>query len=284
MLRSMMYVATPSGCSLRRIASASMPIPIRSSERNISRAWCLVKGIKQCFYSSQPAAVRLWSLVQFCLWWRCGTAAPGCVGFKKHRRGRLCHTDIGQTAPRPAYGVERIQFIKSFALQECDPLNHMAADNLCFAASRERLRPRELNLPLTRCPDQPRLLEKLRGWRSRQDFTFVGVAEEQAQAFQVLLVERVIHVLSQVVADQFFRQVQPGGPRRNNFRNMLEAVVARPLKESRDLDLRRRPGQRVPSHRPESEHKRVACPAPPLLGQIVNEITFRPGLERRIAD
>ncbi len=31
-------------------------------------------------------------VVQFGLWWPCGTAAPGCVGFKKHRRGRLCHT------------------------------------------------------------------------------------------------------------------------------------------------------------------------------------------------
>src|SRR5260370_232041 len=40
-------------------------------------------------------------VVQFGLWWPCGTAAPGCVGFKKHRRGRLCHTDICQTAPLP---------------------------------------------------------------------------------------------------------------------------------------------------------------------------------------
>src|SRR5215831_11515450 len=42
MLRSMMYVTTPSGCSLRRTASASMPIPIRSSDRNISNACCLL--------------------------------------------------------------------------------------------------------------------------------------------------------------------------------------------------------------------------------------------------
>src|SRR5579872_3120353 len=39
----MMYVATPSGWSLRRTASASMPMPMRSSERNKSRACCLVK-------------------------------------------------------------------------------------------------------------------------------------------------------------------------------------------------------------------------------------------------
>ena len=33
------------GCSLRRTASASMPMPIRSSERNKSRACCLVRDI-----------------------------------------------------------------------------------------------------------------------------------------------------------------------------------------------------------------------------------------------
>src|SRR5215475_13007124 len=41
----MMYVTTPSGCKRRRTASASMPIPIRSSERNISSACCLVRDI-----------------------------------------------------------------------------------------------------------------------------------------------------------------------------------------------------------------------------------------------
>src|SRR6184192_2819943 len=38
----MMYVTTPSGWHWRRTASASMPMPMRSSERNISRASCLV--------------------------------------------------------------------------------------------------------------------------------------------------------------------------------------------------------------------------------------------------
>src|SRR6267154_4555304 len=45
MLRSMMYVATPSGCSLRRSESASMPRPIRSSERKRSSACCLVRDM-----------------------------------------------------------------------------------------------------------------------------------------------------------------------------------------------------------------------------------------------
>src|ERR1035437_6310254 len=38
MLRSMMYETMPSGCHLRRMESASMPMPIRSSERNKSSA------------------------------------------------------------------------------------------------------------------------------------------------------------------------------------------------------------------------------------------------------
>src|SRR5208282_5962109 len=42
----MMYVTVPSGCSLRRTASASMPMPIRSSELNISSACCLVRDIR----------------------------------------------------------------------------------------------------------------------------------------------------------------------------------------------------------------------------------------------
>src|SRR6267154_991 len=45
MLRSMIYVATPSGWSLRRSESASMPSPMRSSERNRSRACCLVRDM-----------------------------------------------------------------------------------------------------------------------------------------------------------------------------------------------------------------------------------------------
>src|ERR1700693_4607936 len=45
MLRSIMYVTTPSGCSLRRCVSASMPSPIKSSERNRSSACCLVRDM-----------------------------------------------------------------------------------------------------------------------------------------------------------------------------------------------------------------------------------------------
>src|SRR5580658_2880070 len=41
----MMYVTVPSGCSLRRTASASIPMPIRSSELNISSACCLLRDI-----------------------------------------------------------------------------------------------------------------------------------------------------------------------------------------------------------------------------------------------
>src|SRR5579883_984368 len=43
MLRSMMEATTPSGCSRRRTASASMPMPIRSSDRNRSRACAFVR-------------------------------------------------------------------------------------------------------------------------------------------------------------------------------------------------------------------------------------------------
>src|SRR5713101_4125130 len=43
MLRSMMYVTTPSGCSLRRAELASMPMPMRSSDWNMSSACCLVR-------------------------------------------------------------------------------------------------------------------------------------------------------------------------------------------------------------------------------------------------
>src|SRR5256885_2307810 len=42
----MMYVTVPSGCNRRRTASASIPMPIRSSELNISSACCLVRDIE----------------------------------------------------------------------------------------------------------------------------------------------------------------------------------------------------------------------------------------------
>src|SRR5579872_1294134 len=69
----MMYVATPSGWSLRRTASASMPMPMRSSERNKSRACCLVKVM----VFSKPILAEVRRLLQMKAESGCATTLSG---------------------------------------------------------------------------------------------------------------------------------------------------------------------------------------------------------------
>src|SRR5579871_1271527 len=131
---------------------------------------------------------------------------------------------------------------------------------------------------------QIRLLQKLQRRGAGKDTAFGAIAVKETEPFKVLRIQRVIHVLCQVVKNKLGRQVELGRPCDGNFRDVLQPTITRLLKYLRNI----RPG---PTHRqrrlpygPESKYKRAAGPASPLFRHIVDKITVRTRLQSRIAN
>src|SRR5215475_13278661 len=60
---------------------------------------------------------------------------------------------------------------------------------------------------------QARLIQELNLRRGGQNFAFRGIAEEEPKPLEVLLIERILYVLNQVIAHDLSRQSQPRRPR-----------------------------------------------------------------------
>src|SRR4051794_13817172 len=188
MLRSMMYVTTPSGCSLRRSASASMPMPMRSSERKRSRACCLVRLIAGSILRGTRAGNQTW--------W-------GCSIIRSNRGGSAGQCGAG--AASGAGGIDELQRLH-------------------------------------------------RGYHARLG----SVLEEQAHAFELVAVQRVVDVFREVGFDVLFADADARRPFACEFLDVLgeQSVVARGLKDFRQVEIVFL--ERSAANRPEGEDERLA--------------------------
>src|SRR5215471_3860234 len=127
-------------------------------------------------------------------------------------------------------------------------------------------------------------LQKAQLRRRRQNTTFLSIAIKKSQAFEIVLVERVINVGSQVFANCFCAEVQASSPGLSNLIDVLQPVVARLLEDTGNVEFWIQVCQRRPADRPKSKDKGQVSPAPPLFRQIIDIEAGGLGLKRSITD